>query len=159
MKKLSKNIKRALILTAFSCASVYIMPNIFYDVMPVCTASEVSASDALPLTFAQENISQEMMEAFKIADYQQNAEAGDIAAQRRLAYTYYSGNGIKQDNEKAFHWWQKAAEQGDAVSQFNLALCYDNGIGTKQNRQKAVHWFTAAAEQGLPEAQTNLAYH
>ena len=63
MKRLSKQIKRALTLTALSCASVCVMPNIFCDMMPVCAASEVSASD------------REQFQALL-----QKAEAGDIEA-------------------------------------------------------------------------------
>lgn len=88
MKTLSKHIKRIFILTALSCASVCIMPNIFYDVMPVCTASEVSVSD-------EERIIQEMTDTFKIADYHQKAKAGDVKAQLALAICYHDGNGIE----------------------------------------------------------------
>ena len=67
MKRLSKHIKRALILTALSCASVCIMPSTLYDALPVCTASEASANDA---------------ERFQAL--QQKAEAGDAEAQYEL---------------------------------------------------------------------------
>ena len=126
MKTLSKHIKRIFILTALSCASVCIMPNILCDVMPVCTASEVSASD-------EERIIQEMTDTFKIADYQQKAKAGDVKAQLALAICYHDGNGIEQDNEKAFYWLTKAANQGYAPAQAPLAFCYQNGVGTKQD--------------------------
>ena len=109
MKKLSKNIKRALILTAFSCASVCIMPNIFYDVMPVCTASEVSVSD-------EERIIQEL---------QQKAEAGDANSQYEVAFYYAYGIGIEKDDTKAAYWYKKAAMQDHDLA---INKCKEMGI-------------------------------
>ena len=105
MKRLSNHIKRALILTALSCASVCMMPNILCDVMPVCMASEVSVSD-------EERIIQEL---------QQKAEAGDAEAQYKLGNRYYYGTFVEKDYGKAVYWYTKAAEQGDVAAQISLA--------------------------------------
>ena len=85
MKTLSKHIKRIFILTALSCASVCVMPNIFCDMMPVCAASEVSVSD-------KERIIQEL---------QQEAEAGNAEAQYMLAVYYYYGISVDKNYEQA----------------------------------------------------------
>ena len=146
MKKLSKNIKRALILTAFSCASVCIMPNILCDVMPICTASEVSASD-------EERIIQEL---------QQEAEAGDAEAQYKLGNRYYYGKYTEENYGKAVYWYLQAAKQGDVASQIILAECYSWRNVLPRNKKLEIYWYTKAAEQNNINAQYQLAdyyYH
>ena len=39
-------------------------------------------------------------------------EDGDSEAQYQLGLAYYNGDGIKQNNSKAYYWFQKAIEQG-----------------------------------------------
>ena len=110
MKILTKAIKTTFILAAISCASVCIMPNMFYDVMPVCAASEVSASD------------EEQFQALL-----QKAEAGDANSQYEVAFYYAYGIGIEKDDTKAAYWYKKAAIQENPSAQFSLALCYSLG--------------------------------
>ncbi|MDH0356637.1 tetratricopeptide repeat protein [Morganella sp. GD04133] len=74
------------------------------------------------------------------------AEQGDAKAQNNLGLMYYNGEGVQQDDFKAFEWYTKAAEQGDAKAQFNLGLMYDNGEGVQQDDVKAFEWYTKAAE-------------
>ncbi len=40
------------------------------------------------------------------------AEDGNVEAQYQLGLAYYNGDGIKQNNSKAYYWFQKAIEQG-----------------------------------------------
>ena len=40
------------------------------------------------------------------------AEDGDAEAQYQLGLAYYNGDGIKQNNNKAYYWFQKAIELG-----------------------------------------------
>lgn len=40
------------------------------------------------------------------------AEDGDAEARYQLGLAYYNGDGIKQNNNKAYYWFQKAIEQG-----------------------------------------------
>ena len=40
------------------------------------------------------------------------AEDGNVEAQYQLGLAYYNGDGIKQNNNKAYYWFQKAIEQG-----------------------------------------------
>ena len=55
-----------------------------------------------------------------------DAEAGNLKAQWDLSNIYYEGNGVTQDNEKAFYWTFKAALQGHITSQFNLGFLYSS---------------------------------
>ena len=40
-----------------------------------------------------------------------DAEAGDLKAQWDLSNMYYEGDGVTQDDDKAFYWTSKAAFQ------------------------------------------------
>ncbi|GBC06280.1 hypothetical protein RclHR1_06730006 [Rhizophagus clarus] len=68
-----------------------------------------------------------------------------------------STNNIKNDLEKAFHWYQKAVEGGDVRAIYGLAFCYKYGEGTEKDLEKAFHWCQKAAEGGDVEAMRGLA--
>jgi len=84
------------------------------------------------------------------------AEQGDISAQLKLGLSYYNGDGVEQNCQKAIYWLTKAAEQGDISAQLKLGLSYYNGDGVGRNYQKAIYWLTKAAEQGDISAQLKL---
>ncbi len=65
---------------------------------------------------------------------------------------YTEGQGVRQDYQQAFAWYQKAAEQGNAGAQNNLGLMYYNGKGVEQDYIKALEWYQKAAEQGDAKA-------
>ena len=139
MKRLSANIKRALILSALSCASLCFMPTPFHQSLPVCIAAEVNMSDEQ-----------------KFHAYQQAAEQGDAEAQYKLADCYYNGIGTIKDEKQAVYWWQKAANQGNASAQNNLGACYALGKGVIKDAKQSVYWCKKAAEQGVADAQHRL---
>ena len=87
---------------------------------------------------------------------QKLAEQGDARAQFNLAVSYYNGDGVPQDKQKAVEWYRKAAEQGHATAQYNLAIMYKKGEGLPQDKKKAVEWYHKAAEQGFASAQYSL---
>ena len=62
---------------------------------------------------------------------------------------YAQGQGVAQNDAKAFEWFLKAAEQGFVDAQNNLGLMYLNGRGITQSDAKAFEWLLKAAEQGL----------
>ena len=57
----------------------------------------------------------------------ENAEAGDMKAQSSLACLYQEGDGVPQDDEKAFYWVKKAAAQEDMYAMYNLGYTYLRG--------------------------------
>ena len=67
----------------------------------------------------------------------ENAEAGDMKAQSSLAYLYIEGDGVPQNDEKAFYWVKKAAAQEDIYAMYNLGYLYWSGKGTSQDYEKA----------------------
>ena len=73
------------------------------------------------------------------------AEADHVQAQYQLGIMFYRGEGVLQNHETAFHWFQRAARNGDPDAQFNLGLMYANGTGVAQDYLQAHIWFSLAA--------------
>lgn len=87
------------------------------------------------------------------------AEEGNVDSQMNLGYMYlYGSNGVEQDFEKAFHYYNMAAEQNNPIALNNLGSLYFNGIGVTKERSKAMEYFSKSAELGNDNAATNLAF-
>lgn len=72
------------------------------------------------------------------------AQKGHKKAQYRLGRCYDKGNGVAEDNAKAFAWYSKAAAQGHAKSQYQLGKCYMKGKGCTKDIAKAKTWLLKA---------------
>jgi len=118
-------------------------------ILVVCAAR--SASPQVPPTISSDASRDEYLRLL-IAQ----AEAGDPAAQDRLAFKYLSGEGVPKDIQKALHWYQKGAEGGDPDAQYNLGAMYASGEGVEANQMIASKWFQKAADQGHTMAMNNL---
>ena len=62
-----------------------------------------------------------------VSDFRENlqaAEQGNAAAQFNLGVMYYQRQGVTQNYQHAFAWFQKAANQGYALAQYNLGVMY-----------------------------------
>ena len=94
--------------------------------------------------------------ATALEEWRPLAEAGDSLAQYSLGLMYKSGQGVPQDDKKAFKWYKLAAEQGFIDAQNNLGFMYSNGQGVPQDYAEAVKWYRLAADQGDAGAQSNL---
>lgn len=81
------------------------------------------------------------------------AEKGHKKAQYRLGRCYDKGNGVEENDQQAFAWYQKAAAQGHTKAQYQLGKCYKDGEGVTKDRKKAFEWFAKAAQDGHAEAQ------
>ena len=86
------------------------------------------------------------------------AKAGDRVSQFQLGNRYLEGDGVKQDFEKAFSWYQKAAEQDLAPALLNMGECYFHGIGVGKDHEKAISYYTQAAEHNSRRAEFILGY-
>jgi TPR repeat protein len=69
---------------------------------------------------------------------------------------YARGEGVEQDDEKAFSWWQQAAAQGLVLAQSRLGYCYFKGLGTSPDLGAASWWWAKAAAGGNAVAKRNL---
>lgn len=85
------------------------------------------------------------------------AEGGDGEAQLMMGVAYADGeNGLKQDFEKAFYWFEKSADNGIVDAQWQLGLLYFEGEGTPRDDDKGLYWVRKAAENGQMEAQNQM---
>ena len=87
------------------------------------------------------------------------AEEGSLKHQMNLGYMYlYGTNGVKQNFEKSFKYYEMAAQQNDPIATNNLGSLYFNGIGTKRDIKTALSLFERAADLGNDAAAVNLAF-
>lgn len=96
------------------------------------------------------------MEAYESGDYQTAhkqftflATNDEAEAQYNLAFMFYGGEGISQDDRQALFWFEQAAKLGHAPAQDTLAYMYLNGRGVDPDRVQAYAWYTLAAENGI----------
>ena len=69
---------------------------------------------------------------------------------------YANGQGVAQDYQQAFSWFQKSANQGYANAQYALGDLYFYGQNVTQDYQQAIVWYQKAAVQGYDVAQYAL---
>lgn len=69
-----------------------------------------------------------------------------------LGVSYFYGNGVEQDEEKAVHYYQLAAAKGHRFGQYNYAVALEQGNGCAKDLDKAIHFYTLAAEQHVDQA-------
>ena len=72
------------------------------------------------------------------------AEKGHKKAQYRLGRCYDKGNGVKEDNKKAYEWYMKAAKQDYAKGMYQVGRCYLKGKGVAANEDEARKWLKRA---------------
>ena len=61
-----------------------------------------------------------------------SANSGDPKSQFFLETSYYSGQDVVQDYNKAVKWWRIAAKQGHFAAQFSLRHLAKNAQGVTQ---------------------------
>jgi len=77
-------------------------------------------------------------------------------AQFMLGTRYDEGDGVPQDDKRAFELYRLAADQGHHFAQFNLGTMYAKGRGVNQSDTLAYKYFQLSAAQGYDEAQSNV---
>ena len=70
-------------------------------------------------------------------DHKQAADRGEMLAQYNLGFMYHSGEGGKQDIDKAIFYYQQAAEQDYDIALMKLSLLYQAGDGVEKDLDKA----------------------
>lgn len=84
------------------------------------------------------------------------AQKGHKKAQYRVGRCYDKGNGVAEDNAKAFEWYSKSAKQNYHKAQYQMGRCYKKGKGVTKDKTKAFQYFSKAAKQGNAKAQFAL---
>ena len=69
-----------------------------------------------------------------------------------LGVSYYYGNGVQQDYEKAVHYYTRAAALGHPFGMYNLAVACEYGNGTPRDMDKAIQLYRKAAEKHVNQA-------
>ena len=87
--------------------------------------------------------------------FRKAAEQGAASAQFNVAIYYARGEGVPEDQAKAFYWYRKAAEQGISQAQSNIGLLYAQGKGIPEDLAKGFAWSSIAAAQGNKRAKRN----
>lgn len=94
--------------------------------------------------------------AYEQGDYQtafeqftQLAHQNNAEAQYNLAFMYFGGEGIPQDDAKAAYWFEQAAKLAHAGAQDTLAYLYLHGRGLDADPVQAYAWYRVAAENGI----------
>ncbi len=81
--------------------------------------------------------------------FTQLALQNNTEAQYNLAFMYFGGDGIPQDDVKAAFWFEQAAKLAHAGAQDTLAYLYLHGRGLNADRVQAYAWYSVAAENGI----------
>ncbi len=98
-------------------------------------------------------IKQEQKDYVTIAKLLEQAAAQEHAhAQYNLAVMYQKGDGVEQNLQKSFFWYEKAANAGLAIAQYNLGMIYFEGKVVEKDEVKAKALWQKAADQGLEVA-------
>jgi TPR repeat protein len=91
------------------------------------------------------------------------ADQGDPIAQNSLGVLYRDGNGVEQDDNLSYKYFNRSAALGLAEGQNNLGICYEQGflsnnkrIGIAQNLDEAIFWYRKAASQSFSPSLNNL---
>ncbi|MBR7069782.1 MAG: sel1 repeat family protein [Oxalobacter sp.] len=89
---------------------------------------------------------------------QRQAKAGSAVAQAEMGLRYQTGEGVRQNVEKALYWFKKAAKQGNPIGLEEVGTAYYRGDGVARNNQKAIEWWKQAAEKDKSSAMWWLGY-
>jgi TPR repeat protein len=96
-----------------------------------------------------------------------HAALGKSWAQGMLGNSYYTGKGVRKDEQEAIRLWKLSADGGQPAAQFNLGLLYDQDwvvfrdhrdILVYRDYEQAVIWYRKAAEGGHANARLNLGF-
>lgn len=87
----------------------------------------------------------------------EGAKEGRAREQLAVAIRYETGDGVKQDSQKATAWLKQAVAQGHPQATARLAWHYMQGIGVLRNFPEADRLYREAYDLGVRGAAVNLA--
>lgn len=74
-----------------------------------------------------------------------------------LGVSYFYGNGVIVDQERALYYYRKSQELGNDFGIYNVGVCYEQGVGgVCKDIQKAIELYKIAAEMGNHMAISTL---
>lgn len=84
-------------------------------------------------------------------DSLREAEHGDSDAMLSVGLCYKFGEGVKQNDSKAFEWIMKSAETNNVRAMQLVGLLYYEGIGVEKNLNEACKWLIKSADLIIDE--------
>ncbi len=109
----------------------------------------LDADNARPKTLSQEEI---------VTLYQQAAKLGDYLAMHNLAFSYYIGDGVEEDEQQALYWFKEIEKLGVPTGYADMALVYRKGIGVAIDPIKSNEYMIKAAQAGNVDSQYYLGH-
>lgn len=79
--------------------------------------------------------------------FRRAADRGMPEAMCHIGNLYYVGDGVPQDDEKAFSWYKKAADHGFHMALIQMGRMYYLGRGVPKDTKKAFNCFHKAAAE------------
>jgi hypothetical protein len=124
---------------------------IIFSILAVCFVS-IARSDVQKALDAQNRGDYETARK----EFQALADKGDDKAMITLGVMYHTGEGVKQDYQKAMDWYLKAYSKrnGDALN--NIGVMYRDGLGVSTNSQIAYLLFLAVHMEGMGNDSTQI---
>lgn len=80
------------------------------------------------------------------------AKRGDAKSQASVGFLYYSGKGVRRDDDQSLRWFRSAADAGQPTAQFFLGLHYYYGRGVRRDLARAYSWCDIAMSNGYTES-------
>ena len=74
----------------------------------------------------------------------------------KLGIMYRIGQGIEQNNNKAFYYYQLAVKENHLEAKYNIAYMYYHGLGVKKNESKAIEIYNELCNLNFPIAYYTL---
>ena len=88
--------------------------------------------------------------------YKKAADLGEPNAIFGVGRCYFTGRGVKKDEQAGMKLLLKSAELGSVEAQYFVGVAYLNGVIIKENKTEAEKFFKKAADQGHPDAMVEL---
>ncbi|MFI3200688.1 MAG: hypothetical protein R3Y54_04055 [Eubacteriales bacterium] len=88
----------------------------------------------------------------------QSADLGEDTSQNCIGNAYRFGQGVEQNGDLAFQYYEMSAAQDNVIGIKNYGICFRDGIGTQVNKEKAFEQFLKGANLGDAVCQNNAGY-
>ena len=125
-----------------------------------CRIVPYSSQELVVAHWAENRILCEMVETSLSLVRGSTVDPDDLDALVREARRLYhsKGDGMTDENIRAFELFHRAAKSGFADAQHCLGFCYEQGQVVPQDHAEAAKWYRKSAEQGHANGQMGLGY-
>lgn len=105
----------------------------------------------IPVQYVQEEVHTDSEEVHT------DSESEDIENILNIAYSYFYGEGVAEDDFKALEYFEKAYEFGSGEAANMIGIMYKKGYGVSVDNESEFTWMKRAADLGSVDGQANLA--